>query len=170
MAAAGPAMAQSSRAPRSPRAAHTAPTPPRPIGKFDDWTAATHQEAGQTVCYALTRAVSSTPAVPGRGDVVLTVTQRPAGPRDVVAFSVGFPYAANAEVVVTVDGAALAFYTNQRYAFARDGHTVVGAFERGRQAVIRSPAPHNSVVTDTFNLRGFSPAFAAINKACPGKG
>ena len=67
-------------------------------------------------------------------------------------------------------GAALAFYTNQRYAFARDGHAVVGAFERGRQAVIRSPAPHNSVVTDTFNLRGFSPAFAAINKACPGKG
>ena len=169
MAIAGPAAAQANRPAHPAKSTRPAPTPPRSIGKFDDWTAATHQEAGQTVCYALTRAVSSSPALPGRGDVVLTVTERPGGPRDVVAISVGFAYAANAEVQVAVDQAPIAFYTAQRYAFARDGHASVAALERGRQAVVKSPAPRNATVTDVFNLRGFSPAYAAINKACPGK-
>jgi hypothetical protein len=62
------------------------------------------------------------------------------------------------------------FYTSQRSAFARDGHAVVGAFERGRLAVAKSPGPRNAAVTDTFSLRGFSPAYAAMNKACSGKG
>jgi hypothetical protein len=150
--------------------AHPVPAAPRAIGKFEDWTAATHLEAGQTVCYAFTRAVASSPPLPGRGDVVLTVTQRPGGARDAVAISAGFAYAANAEVGLQVDGTTLPFYTAQRSAFARDGHAAVAAFERGRQAIAKSPGPRNAAVTDTFNLRGFSPAFAAINKACPGKG
>ncbi len=151
-------------------AAHPAPASPRAIGKFEDWTAATHQEAGQTVCYAFTRAATSTPPVAGRGDVVLTVTQRPGGARDAVAISAGFAYAPNAEVALQIEGPALPFYTSQRSAFARDGHAVVSAFERGRQAVAKSPGPRGATVTDTFNLHGFSPAYAAMNKACAGGG
>ncbi len=89
-------------------AGHAVPAAPRAIGKFEDWTAATHQEAGQTVCYAFTRAASSTPPLPGRGDVVLTVTQRPGGARDAVAISAGFAYAANAEVTLQVEATTLA--------------------------------------------------------------
>ena len=171
--AATPALAQPrpSHTPPAPRpAAHPVPASPRAIGKFEDWTAATHQEAGQTVCYAFTRAATSTPPLPGRGDVVLTVTQRPGGARDAVAISAGFAYAPNAEATVQIEGSVLPFYTSQRSAFARDGHAVVGAFERGRQAVAKSPGPRGTSVTDTFNLRGFSPAYAAINKACAGAG
>ena len=166
------ASAQSAH-PAHPAARPNRPAPPaapRSIGKFDDWTAATHQEAGQTVCYAFTRAASSNPAVPGRGDVVLTVTQRPAGPRDVVAISAGFAYPANAQVPVQIEQTTLSFYTAQRSAFAPDGHAAVAAFERGSRATAKSPAPRNVVVTDVFNLHGFSPAYAAINKSCPGKG
>jgi len=142
---------------------------PKAIGKFDDWTAATHQEAGQTVCYAFSRATSSSPALPGRGDVVLTVTQRPGGSRDSVALSAGFAYAAGASVTLQVEQTSLPFYTAQRSAFARDGRSAIAALERGRQAVAKSPRPRNTQVTDIFSLRGFSPAYAAINKACPVK-
>ena len=167
---AAPVLAQPRPAhPAAHPATHPAPAAPRAIGKFDDWTAATHQEGGQTVCYAFTRAAASTPPLPGRGDVVLTVTQRPGSARDAVAISAGFAYLANAEVTLQVETASLPFYTSQRSAFARDGHAVVGAFERGRTAVAKSPGPRNTAVTDTFNLRGFSPAYAAINKACSGK-
>jgi len=48
------------------------------------------------------------PAVPGRGKVVLTVTQRQGG-RDAVAISAGFSYAANAAVAVQVDQANFDF-------------------------------------------------------------
>ncbi len=157
----GPALAQH-HAP----ARHAAPPPPHLIGKFEEWTAASHQEAGQTVCYAFTRASASTPSLPGRGDVVMTVTQRPGGVHDVVAISAGFAFAPNAEVTMQVDQTSLPFYTAQRSAFARDGHAAVAAFTRGRTAVAKSPGPHNTTVTDTFSLRGFTPAFAAVNKAC----
>lgn len=154
--------------PRQARSAPRSADAPKSIGKFDAWQAATHQEAGQTVCYAFTRASASAPALPGRGEVVLTVTQRPGG-RDAVAISAGFAFPANAEVQVAVDPAQLAFYTANRSAFARDGKAAVAAFERGRQAVAKSPGPRNGVVTDTFSLRGFGQAYAAINKACPAK-
>ncbi len=142
---------------------------PKAIGRFEDWTAATHEEAGQTVCYAFSRASSSVPALPGRGDVVLTVTQRPGGSRDSVALSAGFAYAAGADVTLRVDQASLAFYTAQRSAFARDGRSTIAALERGRHAIAKSPGPRGTLVVDTFSLRGFSPAYAAINKACPVK-
>ena len=167
---ASPALAQNRSAhPAARSSSHSAPAAaPRSIGTFDDWQAATHVEAGATVCYAFTRAHSSVPALPGRGEVVLTVTQRPSG-RDAVAISAGFPYPSGAEVTVEVERTELAFYTSGRSAFARDGRAVVAAFDKGRTATAKSPGPRNATVADSFSLRGFSGAYAAINKACPAK-
>ena len=153
--------------PRSaPAPAPAASAQPKQLGKYEDWIAATHSEGGQLACYAFTRAANSTPAVPGRSDVVLTVTQRPTG-RDSVAISAGFAYPANAEVTVQIEQTAVNFYTSQRSAFAREGSAVVAAFQRGRQATARSPGPRNVPVVDTFSLRGFAAAYAATVKACP---
>jgi hypothetical protein len=144
------------------------PEGPKLIGRFDDWTAATNSEAGERVCYAFVRAGHSAPAIPGRGDVVLTVTQRPSG-RDAVAISAGFPYATNAAVAVQVDQTALDFYAAGRSAFARDGHAAAAAFGRGKQVTAHSPGPRKTAVVDTFSLKGFARAYEAINKACPPK-
>jgi Invasion associated locus B (IalB) protein len=151
-------------APAHPAAAAAAG--PKSIGKFEDWTAATHSESGQTVCYAFTRAQSSAPVLPGRGAVVLTVTERASG-RDAVAIEAGFSYAANAAVTVQVDQTGLEFYTSGRNAFARDGKAAASAFGKGSRAIARSPGPKE--VTDTFSLKGFGAAYAAIVKACPAK-
>jgi invasion associated locus B (IalB) protein len=159
-----PAAAESKKtAPVHPAAAAAGP---KSIGKFEDWTAATHAESGQTVCYAFTRAQSSAPALPGRGPVVLTVTERTSG-RDAVAMEAGFSYPANATVTVQVDQAGLEFYTSGRNAFSRDGKAAVSAFGKGSRAIARSPGPKE--VTDTFSLKGFGAAYAAIVKACPSK-
>ncbi|HVC60306.1 MAG TPA: invasion associated locus B family protein [Acetobacteraceae bacterium] len=161
-----PAAAQ----PRKPKPhahpAAAASNAPREIAKFEDWTAATHQEGGQTVCYALTRAQSSAPGLPGRGEVVLTVTERQAA-RDTVAIEAGFDYAKDASVTVQVDQTGLDFFTRARDAYARDGKAAVAAFQKGARAIARSPGPRGQPVTDTFSLKGFSAAYAAIVKACP---
>ena len=151
---------------KTPPPTHPVAAGPKPIGKFDDWTAATHTESGQAVCYAFTRVQSSAPALAGRGPVVLTVTERPSG-RDAVAIEAGFAYAANATVTVQVDQTGLDFYTSGRNAFARDGKAAVAAFTKGSRAIARSPAPKE--VTDSFSLKGFGQAYAAIVKACPAK-
>ena len=158
LAAAPPAWAQSRPTVKSDG--------PKSIGTFQDWQAATHTEGGQPVCYALTRAKPAG-ALPGRGEVVLTVTQRPTL-RDAVAISAGFAYAANAEVKVEAGQAKLDFYTAQRSAFARSGPAAVAAFTKAAHALATSPGPRGPVA-DTFSLKGFSAAYAAINKACPPK-
>lgn len=147
---------------------------PKLIGKYEDWRAATHVEAGQLVCYAFTSAQSSVPALTGRGDVHLTVTERPSSGRDAVAITAGFAYTPNASVAVQAETTSLEFYTSQRSAFARDGHAAVQAFLKASQVIARSPNPKSSgstasSVTDQFSLKGFNAAYAAINKACPAK-
>ena len=138
------------------------------IGTFDDWQAATNVEAGQTVCYAFTRGKSASRKLPGRGDVVLTVTQRGAA-RDAVALNAGFVYAANAAVVVQIDKLTLDFYTAQRYAFARDGAAMIAALQRAGTMTAKSPVAKAADVVDSFSLKGFKPAYDAINKVCPVK-
>ena len=155
-------------APRSGTATNASSSAPKAIGKFEDWQAATHQEAGQLVCYAFVKAKGSEPALPGRGAAVLTVTQRGKG-RDAVAISAGFAFGPNAEVQVQVDQTKFAFYTSGRSAFARDGKAAVAAFERGRTAVAKASGPRNQAVTDTFSLLGFTAAYQTIGKACPPK-
>ena len=144
-----------------------APAAPKEIGKYEDWIAATHTESGETVCYAFVRAKNSAPALPGRGQVILTVTERASG-RDAAAISAGFSYPKGAVVTVQVDATGLDFYTANSDAFARDGKAVVAAFQKGDVAMARSPGPREGqLVVDTFSLKGFSAAYAAINKACP---
>lgn len=148
-------------------AAQAATTGPSPLGVFADWTAATYVQAGRTVCYAFTRPLSSTPALAGRGQVLLSLTERP-GARDEAALSAGFAYPKGANVSVVVGGTDLAFYTAGDAAFARDGAAAVRAFRIGYTAIAHSPGPGGHPVSDSFSLRGFSDAYAAITKACPG--
>jgi hypothetical protein len=68
-----------------------------------------------------------------------------------------------------VDQTGLEFYASQRNAFARDGKAAVAAFQRAARAIARSPGPKDQQITDTFSLKGFSAAYAAIVKACPAK-
>jgi hypothetical protein len=155
-------------APKHHPAAKEAASKAKQLGKFDDWTAVTRDEGGQTVCYAFTYPSASVPKLSGRGKPVLTVTERPSG-RDAVAFSAGFAFAANAETNLQVEQASLPFYTAGRFAFVRDGAAAVEAFRKGRDATMRSPASRGAQVSDTFSLSGFSAAYEAINKACPAK-
>ena len=164
-----PAMAQQPPPPRKkPVAAEQKGGKPVSIGKFDDWIAATHAEAGQPICYAFTRAQTSTPAMTGRGAVILTVTHRVSG-RDSVAMEAGYGYVQNAAVTVNADQTSLEFYTAARAAFARNGRAAITAFESASRATARGPGPRDTKVVDTFSLKGFAAAYAAISKACPPK-
>lgn len=137
---------------------------PRRLGDFQAWTAAVHQEGGQKVCYAFTRATRTDPA---REGVILTVTHRVNG-RDQVALSAGYAYPRNAAVTVAVGQTQIPFYTGGNSAFARDGRAAVAAFRGGLTATARGPrAGGRGTATDTFSLSGFSAAYEAISQECP---
>ena len=141
---------------------------PQRLGEHQSWTAATHQEGGQKVCYAFARAARSENAPPNRGPVTLTVTHRPNG-RDQVAVSVGYAFPRQAESVMTVGSQEIRSYgTVQSSAFFQNGAQLIAAFRNGREAVVRSPGPSGRpAVTDTFPLSGFTSAYEAISRECP---
>jgi hypothetical protein len=151
------------------RAASHAQSPgaaPTELGKFGDWTAARYQQAGQTVCYAFTRARSAHPA--SATPPLLTVTERPSS-RDEVAITAGTPYPKDATVTLQVGRTGLDFYTAASDAFARDGKASVAALRHGGEAIARGPGGSAARQTDVFSLQGFPPAYEAILKACPAR-
>jgi invasion protein IalB len=143
---------------------------PERLGTHGAWTAAKHQEGGQTVCYAFARAASSQGAPGNRVTVTLTVTHRPTG-RDQVAVSVGYPLPRSAESVLTVGNAEFRSYAVVgSNAFFQNGAQLIAAFRNGREAVVRSPGPPGRpAVSDTFSLSGFSAAYQAISRECPAR-
>ncbi|MDB5416322.1 MAG: hypothetical protein JWR10_4657 [Rubritepida sp.] len=141
---------------------------PSRLGEFQSWTAASHVESGQKVCYAFTRA-RTIDGVSGReaNNVMLVVTHRP-GSRDQVAFRVAYSYARGAEAKLFVGQGEQAFFTSGDTAFARDGRAVVAALRGGREALARGPGPNGrGQATDTFGLAGFGQAYDAISRECP---
>lgn len=141
---------------------------PQRLGNHQQWTAATHTENGQKVCYAFTRATRSEGGPQNRNAVTLTVTHRPNG-RDQVALSVGYPYPRQAEARITVGEREFTSYAvSGSNAFFQQGAQMIAAFRGGREAVARSPGPPGrGAVTDTFPLSGFSNAYEAISRECP---
>ncbi|MGG5886763.1 invasion associated locus B family protein [Falsiroseomonas sp. HC035] len=143
---------------------------PQRLGNHQNWTAATHQEGGQKVCYAFARAASSEAAPPNRQNVTLTVTHRPGG-RDQVAVSVGYALPRGAESVLTVGSNEFRSYgVVQSSAFFQNGEGLIRAFRAGRDAVARTPGPTGRPpVSDTFSLVGFTAAYEAISRECPAR-
>lgn len=156
-----------------PAAEAAAQPAPQRIGEFQSWTAATHAEGGQKVCYAFTRATRSE-GVPNRApnNVLLVVTHRPKG-RDQVALQAGYAYPRNADggnpVQVQVGGTNVGFYTAGNSAFARDNRAALSALRNGREAVARGPLPNGGrgQASDSFSLAGFGAALDAISRECP---
>lgn len=142
---------------------------PKELGKYGAWTAAVYDQGGHKICYAFARAQSSKPTLPGRGPVLLMLTERPGSPES-VSIEAGYMYPPKASVTVNVDPTKLDFYTAQHNAFANDNKAAIAAFERGASAVAHAPAPHGKqMVVDTFSLKGFSDAHKAVLKVCPAK-
>lgn len=151
-----------------PVAAEAQRAQPQRLGTHQAWTAATHQENGQKVCYAFTRAQHGEgAAAQARQNVTLTVTHRPAG-RDQVAISLGTPLPRQASVTMTVGSNEFPSYgTVQSSAFFQSGSNLIGALRNGREAVVQSPGAGRASVTDTFSLSGFTAAYEAISRECP---
>ena len=92
---------------------------------------------------------NSAPALPGRGEVVLTVTERPSG-RDTVAISAGFPFAQGrgGDRAGRSDRPRLLHRPEQRVRPRRQGRG--GRVPEGQQALARSPGPRDGqIVVDT---------------------
>ena len=139
---------------------------PHSLGKFGEWQAATHSEGEATTCFLFTRAEASAQHIPGRSDVVLSVTRRPHS-HDVAALAAGFALSGHEDAPLQAGGTRMLFYIAGRSAFAHDNAAAIASFGRELSITAKLAGPRGITATDRFSLKGFATAYAAMKKACP---
>lgn len=141
------------------------------IGKFRDWTAYTHDEGGNEVCYVATSPEKEEGNYSRRGEVFAIVSHRPAeGARNVVSFIAGYPFKDGSEVSVSIDGRrefTLFTHGDAAWAYDEDDTKLVEAMKAGGRMVVKGTSSRGTLTTDTYSLMGFTNAHGAITRACP---
>lgn len=153
------------------------PAGPKLLDKFDDWTAIESAEGNAKICYMVARPTKSEPASARRGEILLTVTDRPSAKRlNEVSFRSGYPYKDGAPVTVEVEKKKFEFFTKPSVdpdgAWTRDAamdKALVDAMRAGNSLTVKGVSSRGTETTDHFSLSGFTKAHAAISKACGGR-
>jgi hypothetical protein len=142
----------------------------RELGKFGAWEAFVDVQGGQPICYMATKPTKSEGTYTARGDVLLTVTHRPAQKTfDTVSIVAGYQYKVDSEIAVRVGKDVWNFFSSGDRAWARDAATdkaVAHAIVQGSSLVAKGTSIRGTPTTDTFTLSGSAKAYQAIGDAC----
>jgi invasion protein IalB len=147
---------------------------PKSLGTFDAWIAIELPEKSSKVCYMVARPAKSQPDGAKRGDILLTITHRPAAKqRDEVSFQAGYPYKPGAPVTVEIEKKKFELFTRPESepdgAWSRDAamdKALVDAMRGGKTAMVKGTSARGTETTDSFSLEGFTKAYAEFGKAC----
>jgi len=143
---------------------------PKSIGVFGEWEAVTFAEGAGIGCYMTSDAKKTEGKYKERGKVFAYITHRPANKSfNVVTLVAGYTFKANSDVAVNIDGQKFTLFTDKDSAWARDDATdkaLVQAMIKGKSMVVKGASEHDTATVDTYSLKGFSKAYAAINQAC----
>ena len=144
---------------------------PEILGTYGEWTAYVFRDQGQKVCYITTTPTKSQGKYKKRGDIFLYVTHHPAEKRfDVVDAVAGYTYRKGSNPTITIDkNKAITLKPVEDTAWSKDSATdekLVKQMKKGATAVLKGTSTRGTLTTDTFSLKGFSKAYADIQKAC----
>jgi len=163
------AMAIPARAPHAQEAADERAQPSLE-GAFNDWSLYELQENGNPVCYLSSGLERSSDNVPRRRPAVVLITNRPAeGRKGVVSVDPGYIYEDGSQVLMSIGRRQFHLYTKGGQAWAEDGDDpqIIQAIRGGSTLVVTGRMKNGTATTDTFSLRGFGTALAALDRACP---
>ena len=139
-------------------------------GLFFDWSLYGMQENGNLTCYLSSGIERSSETVARRRPAVVLITNRPAeGKRGVVSVNPGYVYEEGSAVLLTIGRKQFHMFTADGSAWAQDGddQQIVAAIHSGSTLVVTGRMKGGPATTDTFSLKGFGPALAALDHACP---
>ena len=145
------------------------------LGEFGAWTAARLQEGEDTLCFVFTRPTASSPTIPGRGDVVLSITARFRGrslTETSIAETAGFIYTNQATVTMEIDARQHDLVASGDSAFVQNAPVVLDALVTASRfsvgpIYVRLIAPRQKNVVDSFSLSGFAAAYQTLAPGCP---
>jgi hypothetical protein len=101
---------------------------------------------------------------------VVLITNRPAeGRKGVVSVDPGYIYEDGSQVLMSIGRRQFHLYTKGGQAWAEDADDpqIIQAIRGGSTLVVTGRMKGGTATTDTFSLRGFGTALAALDRACP---
>lgn len=143
---------------------------PQLLETFRDWEAYKHNAGGQTTCYILSKPKTLSPSNRNHGDVFFFITSRPAEDvRNEVSVLVGYSFAADSQVTVTVDGRSFNMFTKEDGAWMQstaDEQQLVQAMRAGSNMTVAGQSSRGTNVSYTFSLSGVTAGSNRIAGNC----
>jgi invasion protein IalB len=139
-------------------------------GAYNDWSLYGLQENGSLTCYLSSGLERSSDNVARRRPAVVLITNRPAeGRKGVVSVDPGYIYEDGSSVLMTIGRRQFHLYARGGQAWAEDGddQQIIAAIRGGSTLVVTGRMKDGLATTDTFSLRGFGTALAALDRTCP---
>jgi hypothetical protein len=140
------------------------------VGTFGDWHVQTYDEGGSKVCLMWGQPKKSQGNYTRRGDVYTYVTQRPSKKRlNEISISIGYPFKKQSALRVSVGKSSFSMFTDGDTAWnakPKDDARMVKAMRAGATMTASGVSGRGTKTTDVFSLKGFTKAYAAMNKAC----
>lgn len=140
------------------------------LGTFDAWAAYAYDGGRNKVCYMHAVPQKSQGKYTRRGDTYVQVSHRPGEKSfNVVSVTAGYTYKPGSEVEMEIDGTKYMLFTQGDGAWARDAKDdarLVAAMKAGIAMVVRGVSSRGTLTIDSYSLKGFTAAHAAIDKAC----
>lgn len=148
-----------------------------PIGSFRAWNAYTYSDGEGKSCYIASQPQSSkySREISGRDPAFFLITTRVSSDpqktvRNEVSTIIGYPFKADSNVTVAVDGQSFTMFTREDNAWFTDRNTeasFVAAMKAGTTMTVEGTSGRGTVTTDTYSLSGVTAGLDAIAKACP---
>jgi invasion protein IalB len=147
---------------------------PSSIGSFKVWNAYVSNDAGGKVCFAASQPTNSKYSrnISSRGDTFFMITTIPTkNIRNEASTIIGYPFKAQSDVVIDVDGQQFKLFFNDAtaetsWAVPEQEQALVEAMKKGSKMSVTSTSSRGTQVTDNYSLSGISAALDAIAKEC----
>jgi invasion protein IalB len=139
-------------------------------GAYNDWSLYGLQEGGNPTCYLSSGLERSSDTVARRRPAVVLITNRPAeGRKGVVSVDPGYIYEDGSSVLMSIGRRQFHLFARGGQAWAEDAddQQIIAAIRGGSTLVVTGRMKSGPTTTDTFSLRGFGVALAALDRACP---
>jgi hypothetical protein len=140
------------------------------VGTFGDWHVQAYIEGGGKVCLMWGSPTKSQGKYTRRGDVYTYVTQRSSKKRlNEVSISIGYPFKKESALSILIGKSNFSMFTDGDTAWnakRKDDVRMVKAMRAGATMTARGVSQRGTKTKDVFSLKGFTKAYAEMNKAC----
>jgi hypothetical protein len=148
----------------------SAQTAPTLLGAFDSWEAYKNTDTRGAVCWAVTQPLSKEPAAAKRDPIYFIVTTWPKqNITNEPSIVIGYQFKEGGQATVEVGSDKFAFFTKGDGAWLPgkpEEQRLIAAMRAGSEMTVKGFSKRGTLTTDTYSLKGVSPALDKVAEGC----